>query len=300
MRLFANTQKGGKLVASAILLSQLLSSVQAFHHGAAHAHHHRALNKEFHARAESAEAIVANALKVLEVVNKDLVDHPAFNQEVFADQPTVAGLSQTAPPLDYLVDPLSLKKRTEVRRNTGGTHQPYTIPSALADAARIVAESKPQVPKGDHAKVAANIRAKYAHNGGSDSIRAAKRDLSDATHLEARDGFEGDLERRASRYWLIDSQQYPGKSPYAPANYKVWRNVMDYGAKGDGVADDTAAINKAISDGGRCGLGCGSSTVYPAMVYFPPGTYLVSSPIIQYYNTQFLGDVSRSTAKTLF
>ncbi|PKX98227.1 uncharacterized protein P174DRAFT_436617 [Aspergillus novofumigatus IBT 16806] len=26
------------------------------------------------------------------------------------------------------------------------------------------------------------------------------------------------------------------------------------------------------------------------MVYFPPSTYLISSPIIQYYNTQFLGD----------
>jgi hypothetical protein len=66
---------------------------------------------------------------------------------------------------------------------------------------------------------------------------------------------------------------------------------MDYGAKGDGVTDDTAAINLAISDGGRCGANCGSSTIYPAVVYFPPGTYLVSSSIIQYYNTQFLGDV---------
>ncbi|KAL4756751.1 pectate lyase superfamily protein-domain-containing protein [Aspergillus foveolatus] len=65
---------------------------------------------------------------------------------------------------------------------------------------------------------------------------------------------------------------------------------MDYGAKGDGVTDDTFAINKAISDGGRCGANCGSSTIYPAVVYFPPGTYLVSSSIIQYYNTQLLGD----------
>jgi hypothetical protein len=74
----------------------------------------------------------------------------------------------------------------------------------------------------------------------------------------------------------------------------VWRNVKDYGAKGDGVTDDTAAINLAISSGGRCGPNCGSSTVFPAVVYFPAGTYLVSSSLIQYYNTQMLGDVSRA------
>jgi hypothetical protein len=73
----------------------------------------------------------------------------------------------------------------------------------------------------------------------------------------------------------------------------VWRNVKDFGAKGDGKTDDTAAINRAISDGQRCGPECGASTKVPAVIYFPPGTYLVSSPIIQYYNTQFLGDVSQ-------
>ncbi|KAH2526848.1 hypothetical protein KXW97_002492, partial [Aspergillus fumigatus] len=31
-------------------------------------------------------------------------------------------------------------------------------------------------------------------------------------------------------------------------------------------------------------------TIYPAVIWFPAGTYLVSTPIIQYYNTQFLGD----------
>ena len=59
---------------------------------------------------------------------------------------------------------------------------------------------------------------------------------------------------------------------------------------GDGTTDDTAAINAAISDGSRCGQGCDSSTVTPALVYFPPGTYLVSAPIVQYYYTQLVGD----------
>lgn len=59
---------------------------------------------------------------------------------------------------------------------------------------------------------------------------------------------------------------------------------------GDGKADDTDAINKAVSDGARCGQGCDSSTISPALVYFPPGTYLVSKPIVQIYYTNFVGD----------
>jgi len=65
---------------------------------------------------------------------------------------------------------------------------------------------------------------------------------------------------------------------------------MDYGAKGDGVTDDTAAINAAITDGGRCGADCGATSVLYAVVYFPPGTYAISSPIVQLYFTTFLSD----------
>ncbi|KAF9255646.1 pectin lyase-like protein [Marasmius fiardii PR-910] len=68
---------------------------------------------------------------------------------------------------------------------------------------------------------------------------------------------------------------------------------MDYGAKGDGIIDDTIAINNAISSGGRCGGGaqfCNPSTVSPALVYFPKGKYLVSAPLIAYYYTQLVGD----------
>ena len=77
-----------------------------------------------------------------------------------------------------------------------------------------------------------------------------------------------------------------------PLSYPVFRNVKDYGARGDGVTDDTAAINAAISNGNRCGQGCDSSTVVPALVYFPAGNYLVSAPIIQYYMSQLVGDAN--------
>jgi glucan 1,3-beta-glucosidase len=60
---------------------------------------------------------------------------------------------------------------------------------------------------------------------------------------------------------------------------------------GDGVVDDTAAINRAISDGGRFGPASRrSSTTTPAIVYFPAGTYLINSSIIDYYYTQLIGN----------
>ena len=81
--------------------------------------------------------------------------------------------------------------------------------------------------------------------------------------------------------------QFPGKNTGYPPT-----NVKDYGAKGDGVTDDTAAIQKAMTDGGRCGANCGASTIHPATLYFPSGSYLISSSIIMYYNTEMLGNVS--------
>lgn len=93
----------------------------------------------------------------------------------------------------------------------------------------------------------------------------------------------------SSPYWVANIKRQ-GTVAFGDSSYKVFRNVQDYGATGDGKTDDTAAINNAITDGNRCGQGCDSSTVTPALVYFPPGTYLVSAPLIQYYYTQFVGD----------
>jgi glucan 1,3-beta-glucosidase len=93
----------------------------------------------------------------------------------------------------------------------------------------------------------------------------------------------------ATSYWVSNIQRQ-GAAAFGDASFKVFRNVKDFGAVGDGSTDDTVAINKAISSGNRCGKGCDSSTVTPAIIYFPPGTYMVSTPIIQYYYTQFIGD----------
>ncbi|KAJ5296103.1 hypothetical protein PENANT_c021G04247 [Penicillium antarcticum] len=95
-------------------------------------------------------------------------------------------------------------------------------------------------------------------------------------------------------YWLADIA-HQGKAAFNvnPSTYTVFRNVKDYGAKGDGVTDDTAAINAAISAGGRFGpAGRQTSTTTPAIVYFPSGTYIISTSIIDYYFTQLIGNAN--------
>ncbi|TRM62663.1 glycoside hydrolase family 55 protein [Schizophyllum amplum] len=100
------------------------------------------------------------------------------------------------------------------------------------------------------------------------------------------------LDKRQSEPFWLESITHQGHPAFSDdASYSVFRNVKDYGAVGDGVTDDTAAINRAISEGNRCGaFTCVSSTVTPAIVYFPTGSYLVSSPIQPYYFTQLIGD----------
>jgi hypothetical protein len=57
-------------------------------------------------------------------------------------------------------------------------------------------------------------------------------------------------------------------------------NVRDYGAKGDGVTDDTAAINAALAASGG---DTGTLFWQNRMVYLPNGTYLVSGPLAKHY-----------------
>ena len=74
-----------------------------------------------------------------------------------------------------------------------------------------------------------------------------------------------------------------GPTPGAPVVQSLqnwmdqWASVKDFGAKGDGVTDDTAAINRALNQ-----LYCQpaqQSIAIRRSLYFPAGVYIVSSPI---------------------
>lgn len=93
-------------------------------------------------------------------------------------------------------------------------------------------------------------------------------------------------------YWM-EHLDRKGTVPWGDdPDYKVFRNVMDYGAVGDGVADDTIAINRTMNEGRRCAEGCNGSTIKNAIIYFPPGKYKISSTIEMPFGTQVIGDVS--------
>ncbi|QDJ96360.1 hypothetical protein Xoosp13_173 [Xanthomonas phage Xoo-sp13] len=64
-------------------------------------------------------------------------------------------------------------------------------------------------------------------------------------------------------------------------------SVLDYGAIGDGIANDTAAIQKAITDNGA------------GTIYFPAGTYLIDGNIALKSNQSYIGDGMYNTVLTL-
>jgi hypothetical protein len=76
----------------------------------------------------------------------------------------------------------------------------------------------------------------------------------------------------------------PAPTPWPTTQF----NVMTFGAKGDGSADDTAAIVSALK-------AAGASNQNGGVIYFPAGTYLVSSKLSLPANTIVQGAGINST-----
>lgn len=66
-------------------------------------------------------------------------------------------------------------------------------------------------------------------------------------------------------------------------------NVRDFGAKGDGVADDTEAIQAAIAATGEPSVNAYGTKTLSAQVLFPKGDYLVSDSALLEFTNSFIG-----------
>ncbi|KAL3473173.1 pectate lyase superfamily protein-domain-containing protein [Aspergillus californicus] len=248
-------------------------------HASIHGHHrhdrrHHPHSHNLNERDQgSPDELVQDALEQVRLANKYRLDHPQFNRYEFKHSSAHDSISSRSHVVRANNLPSAAENGTEPKVAT------YSVSPDVADAARTLAESTVQSTVDDSAQSAIEqLKAKYW---------GPKNDTNEPRQAHAT--FDGLLKRDSTGFWM-EEMKMNGASPYAPDGYQVFRNVKDYGAVGDGITDDTAAINLAISDGNRCGADCGSSTIRPAVVYFPKGTYLISSSIIQYYNTQILGD----------
>jgi glucan 1,3-beta-glucosidase len=95
-------------------------------------------------------------------------------------------------------------------------------------------------------------------------------------------------------YWY-EEIHHNGISPFIPDgnSWPVFRNVKLYGAIGDGLTDDSEAVQDAINAGNNFANRSSNSlgtTGQPAVVYFPAGTYVINNPLQLYVGTVVMGD----------
>ena len=122
---------------------------------------------------------------------------------------------------------------------------------------------------------------------------SAARLPDDSSCVETRD--DGLSKRSSGGYWY-EKIKHNGISPFIPngKDWKVYRNVKsDFGAKGDGVTDDTDAIQAALDYGNSTtsrNTTAWGTTGAPAVVYIPGGTYRITKPLHSHVDTVIMGD----------
>lgn len=205
-----------RIVWGLLLLCSFALGHSNHHHHESHQHQqsHHGLTARDNATLSDAASLVEQALATLAKVNKARVEQPSRNKyELMSD--SELSTQSLAEPLDY-----SAKRRRELEEDGSSsnitTSVPYTIPSELVDAARIVAESQSQKPSGDHGKVAEAIRAKYSHKLNDTNVPSP---LDRPGGLLGTFGPDG-KNKRASTYWMSEMSQL-GAAPFAPSGYKV-------------------------------------------------------------------------------
>ncbi|KAK4181199.1 family 55 putative glycoside hydrolase [Triangularia setosa] len=138
------------------------------------------------------------------------------------------------------------------------------------------------------AKFMSNLRANKVIRGGLGKELTPGAGNHPRNHLN---GTLAPLHKRASDYWIASLGPLGIQPHVGGRNYKFYRDVVaDYGADNTDESDASEVINAAVEDGNRCGLECGNTFMQGAIIYFPPGTYKICSPVVQLYYSQFIGD----------
>ncbi|EEU38415.1 uncharacterized protein NECHADRAFT_106587 [Fusarium vanettenii 77-13-4] len=269
-----------------------------------HHSHKRASNSSSHdgSSLDEARKLLAAGQAAMAHANRAIIANPRPNRLEVLNATELAKAQEPPPPLDYRnVTASSLKARDS--GNGTAKDLRYSVPDELIKAARLLSENWKPSPKDLDGGYAADVQhlkddfmikvndtnmmpPMLQYDSGlikhvEEPPSAFRYSANESDIAEPAADKDESLGKRASTDWWMATISQRGSSPFAPSGYQA----------SDGIADDTDAINKAISSGGRCGGGkCTGSTIYPATVYFPPGTYKVSSSIIQYYNTEMIGN----------
>jgi hypothetical protein len=191
-------------------------------HGAGSRHQDADVHARANGTVDGAEQTVEKALLSLAQINKARFENPKFNKREFRQQSTAPSL---AAPLDYQQPNATARPRRRAD-STPENANGYRIPPELAEAARLLAESSPQIPRGNHSEVAASARERTTFlRDTSKATNDTNTPLSLKTP-EGRLSIYGEMgdptnaKRQSSAWWML-AMASQGASPLAPSGYKV-------------------------------------------------------------------------------
>jgi hypothetical protein len=127
--------------------------------------------------------------------------------------------------------------------------------------------------------------------GGSDVASDLAQDLADNNNPAKGDALIGFRQSNSSGN-LIGAV---GRTVHQKLQDYV--SVTDFGAKGDGVTDDTAAIQAAIDAFKPTSIGVEGLPNQSKYIYIPEGVYIITAPIKIYSGINLYGDGAASTLK---